>query len=111
MSVLWLRPDQTVLSPAQDHRLLQDGLGELAEVHPDLAGEGVVLAVTPRHCEVVVLVLPQPIERVAGLLLRTELHLEAGTDLPTLHLQPGLLNSWLSRSDGVCGQFSSTICH
>ena len=66
MFVLWLRPDQTVLSPAQDHRLLQGGLGELAEIHLDLAGEGVVLAVTPRHCEVVVLVLPQPSERLAG---------------------------------------------
>ena len=107
MFVLWLRSDQTVLSPAQDHRLLHGDLG----VYSDLAGDGVVLAVTPRHCEVVVLVLPQPSERLAGLLIRTELHLEAGTDLSTLHLQPGLLNSWLSRSNGVCGQFSSTICH
>ena len=62
MFVLWLRPDQTVLSPAQDHRLLHGDLG----VYSDLAGDGVVLAVTPRHCEVVVLVLPQPSERLAG---------------------------------------------
>ena len=54
MFVLWLRPDQTVLSPAQDHRLLHGDLG----VYSDLAGDGVVLAVTPRHCKVVVLVLP-----------------------------------------------------
>ena len=43
MFVLWLRPDQTVLSPAQDHRLLHGDLG----VYSDLAGDGVVLAVTP----------------------------------------------------------------
>ena len=49
MFVLWLRSDQTVLSPAQDHRLLHGGLGELAEVYSDLTGEGVVLAVTPHH--------------------------------------------------------------
>ena len=61
MFVLWLRPDQTVLSPAQDHRLLHGDLG----VYSDLVGEGVVLVVTPRHCKVVVLVLPQPSERVA----------------------------------------------
>ena len=66
MSVLWLRPDQTVLSPAQVHRLLHGDLGELAEVYSDLAGDGVELAVTPHHCEVVVLVLPQPSERLAG---------------------------------------------
>ena len=66
MFVLWLRPDKTVLSPAQDHRLLHVDIGELAEVYSDLTGEGVVLAVTPRHCEVVVLVLPQPSERLAG---------------------------------------------
>ena len=62
MFVLWLRPDQTVLSPAQDHRLLHGCLGELLEVYSVLAGESVVLAVTHRHCEVVVLVLPQPSE-------------------------------------------------
>ena len=53
MSVMWLRPDQTVLSPAQDHRLLHGGLGELVEGDLDLAGDGVVSAVTARHCEVV----------------------------------------------------------
>ena len=53
MFVLWLRPNQTVLSPAQDHRLLHGGLGELVEGDDDLAGDGVVSAVTARHCEVV----------------------------------------------------------
>ena len=47
LSLLGLR-----LSPAQDHRLFHGGLGELVGVYSKLDDDGVVVAVTPRHCEV-----------------------------------------------------------